>query len=95
MGLLTWILVGLVAGFIAELILGGGTGLGVRGIVITTLLGIAGALVGGFISVRLGEGTVTGFNVRSLVIAVLGAIAVIVVFRAISSRNGGRRNGLI
>ena len=95
MGLLTWILVGLVAGLIAELLLGGGVGLGLQGIVITTLLGIAGALVGGFISVKLGEGTVTGFNVRSLVIAVLGAILVIVVYRAVSSRQGGSRRGLL
>ena len=90
MGLLTWILIGLVAGFIAELILGGGAGIGLRGIVITTLLGVAGAIVGGFVSVALGYGDVTGFNVRSLVIAVLGAIAVIVVFRAISSNRGNR-----
>lgn len=95
MGLLTWILVGLVAGFIAEFVLGGGAGIGLRGIVITTLLGIAGALVGGFVSVALGYGDVTGFNVRSVFIAVLGAIAVIIVFRALSSRNGGRRGGLI
>ncbi|MFN0093853.1 MAG: GlsB/YeaQ/YmgE family stress response membrane protein [Dehalococcoidia bacterium] len=95
MGLLTWILVGLVAGFIAKLILGGGDGAGLRGVVITTLLGVAGALVGGFVSVALGYGDVTGFNVRSLVIAVLGAIAVIVVYRAITSRQSGGRRGLI
>jgi uncharacterized membrane protein YeaQ/YmgE (transglycosylase-associated protein family) len=56
---------------------------------------VAGALVGGFVSVALGYGDVTGFNVRSLVIAVLGAIAVILVFRALSSRNGRRRGGVI
>ena len=97
MGLLTWILIGLVAGFIAELLLGGGQGLGLRGIVITTLLGIAGAVVGGFVSVYFGYGDVTGFNVRSLVIAVLGAIAVIVVYRAVMQRGGSNRNnrGLI
>ena len=94
MGLLTWILVGLVAGLIAELILGGGVSLGLRGIVITILLGIVGAIVGGFVSVALDQGDVTGFNVRSLVIATLGAIAVIVVFRALSSR-GGRSRGLL
>ena len=95
MGLLTWILVGLVAGLIAEFILGGGAGIGPRGIVITTLLGVAGAIVGGFGSVALGYGEVTGFNVRSLVIAVVGAIAVIVVARALASRQGGGRHGLI
>lgn len=85
MGLLTWILIGLVAGVVAELILGGG-GFGLRGIVIAILLGVAGALVGGFVSVALGYGNVTGFNVRSLIIATLGAIAVIIVVRALSSR---------
>lgn len=97
MGLLTWILVGLVAGLLAEFILGGGTGIGLRGLVLTTLLGIVGAVVGGFVSVELGYGDVTGFNVRSLVIAVLGAIFVIIVFRAITSRGGGggRRRRLI
>jgi uncharacterized membrane protein YeaQ/YmgE (transglycosylase-associated protein family) len=89
MGLLTWILVGLVAGFIAQLILGGGLSIGLRSILLTILLGIGGALLGGFVSVALGYGDVTGFNVRSLVIAVLGAIAVIVVFRAVVSRKSG------
>lgn len=93
MGFLTWILVGLVAGLVAELILGAGSGIGLRGIVIAILLGVVGALVGGFVSVALGYGDVTGFNVRTLVIAFLGAIAVIVAFRALSSRGGHR--GLI
>ncbi len=92
MGLLTWILVGLVAGFAATLVIGGGNGLGLRGILITTLIGIAGALIGGFVSVALGYGDVTGFNVRSLIIAFIGAIAVIVVSRAVT---GGGRRGLI
>ena len=93
MGLLTWILVGLVAGFAAQLVLGGGSGAGLRAIVITTIIGVAGALLGGFVSVALGYGDVTGFNVRSLLIAFAGAIAVLVVFRAVSSRGGSR--GLI
>ena len=95
MGILTWILVGLVAGFIAQLLLGGGMGVGVRSIIMTTLLGVAGAVIGGFVSVALGYGDVTGFNVRSMVIAVLGAIAVIVVFRAVTSGGGRRGRGLI
>lgn len=94
MGLLTWILVGLVAGFIAQLILGGGIGIGLRSVLMTILLGVGGALLGGFVSVWLGYGDVTGFNGRSLVIATLGAIAVIFIFRAVSSRSGARR-GLI
>jgi len=94
LGLLTWILIGLVAGFIAQFALGGGSGIGLRGLVMTTLLGVAGALVGGFVSVALGYGDVTGFNVRSLVIAILGAVAVIIVFQAITSGGRGKR-GLI
>jgi uncharacterized membrane protein YeaQ/YmgE (transglycosylase-associated protein family) len=86
LGLLTWILIGLVAGLIAHFVLGGGSSVGLRGIIMTTLLGVAGAIVGGFVSVALGQGDVTGFNVRSLVIAVGGALAIIVVFRALSSR---------
>ncbi|MEO6437202.1 MAG: GlsB/YeaQ/YmgE family stress response membrane protein [Tepidisphaeraceae bacterium] len=92
MGLLTWILVGLVAGLVAELLLGGGPGgFGLQGLIITIVLGVVGAVVGGFISTRLGYGEVTGFNVRSLVIATLGAILVIVVWRAVNSSGGGRR----
>lgn len=93
MGILTWILVGLVAGFVAELILGGGSGIGLRGILMATVLGVVGAIVGGFVSVALGFGDVTGFNVRSLVIAICGALAVIIVFRAVTSGRGNR--GLI
>lgn len=93
MGLLTWILVGLVAGLIAEFALGGGIGMGLRSLVITTLLGVAGAIVGGWISTRLGYGDVTGFNIRSVAIAIGGAVLVILLFRALSG--GGNRRGLI
>lgn len=93
MGLLTWVLIGLVAGFIAEFILGGGPGgIGLRRLVLTGALGIAGAIVGGFISTALGYGEVTGFDVRSLVIAVGGAILVILAFRMLS---GGGRRGIV
>jgi uncharacterized membrane protein YeaQ/YmgE (transglycosylase-associated protein family) len=89
MGLLTWVLVGLVAGLAAELVLGGGGSLGLRGLVLTTLLGVVGAVVGGFISSALGWGEVTGFNVRSLLIAAGGAVLVIIVWRQLAG--GGSR----
>jgi len=92
MGILTWILVGLVAGFVAELILGGGS-IGLRGILVATVLGVVGAILGGFVSVALGFGDVTGFNIRSLVIAICGSLVVIIVFRAVTSGRGNR--GLI
>lgn len=92
MGLLTWIFVGLVAGLAAEFLLGGGPGgIGLRGIVITVLLGVGGALLGGFISSALGYGDVTGFNVRSLVIATGGAILVIIAWRQFATGGGRRR----
>jgi len=95
MGLLTWILVGLVAGLVAQLVVGGGIGgLGLSGLLVTVLLGVGGAVLGGFVASSQGWGDVTGFNVRSLVIATLGAIVVVVVWHAISNR-GGRRRGLI
>lgn len=92
MGLLTWILIGLVAGVVAELALGSAAGgSGLRRLILTVVLGILGAIVGGFLSVRLGYGDVTGFNVRSLVIATLGAALVIAVWRIVSSRSGSGR----
>lgn len=93
MDLLTWILIGLVAGLIAEFALGGGIGMSLRSVVITTLLGVAGAIVGGWISTRLGYGDVTGFNIRSVAIAIGGAVLVIVLFRALAG--GTRRRDVI
>jgi uncharacterized membrane protein YeaQ/YmgE (transglycosylase-associated protein family) len=90
-GLLSWILVGLVAGLVAQVVVSGGLGgLGLRGLALTILLGVGGALLGGFVSSAMGWGDVTGFNLRSLVIAVCGAIVVIVVFRAVSSGRSKR-----
>jgi len=95
MGLLTWIVVGLVAGFIAEFAVGGGIGgIGIQRFAITILLGVGGALLGGWVASSQGWGDVTGFNIRSLVIATLGAIVVVLAWHAISNR-GGRRHGFI
>ena len=93
MGLLTWILIGLVAGVLAELLVGGPGGFGIEGLIITTVLGIVGAVVGGFISSALGYGDVTGFNIRSVVIALVGAILVIVVWRGLN--RGGSRTSAV
>ena len=87
MGVLTWIAVGLVAGFLAKLVVRGGPGgIGPIGLVWTAVLGVAGALIGGFISTRLGYGAVAGFDLRSVVIATAGAILVIVVAKLIGPR---------
>lgn len=88
MGLLTWILIGLVAGLLAEFALGGGIAGGPRRLLLTGFVGVAGAIVGGFISTRLGYGDVTGFNLRSVLIAAGGAVLVILVFRMVMGRRG-------
>jgi uncharacterized membrane protein YeaQ/YmgE (transglycosylase-associated protein family) len=78
MGILSWILLGLVVGVLAKWILPGDDP---GGFVITALIGIAGAVVGGFIASRLGLGTVTGFNLGSLAIAVGGSLLLLVLHR--------------
>lgn len=71
MGILSWILLGLLVGAAAKLIM---PGKDPGGLIVTTGIGIAGALVGGFLASGLGLGTVRGFDLRSLVIAIAGAL---------------------
>ena len=80
MGMLTWIILGLVVGIIAKLIM---PGKDPGGFIITIILGIAGAFVGGFIASSLGLGSVTGFDIRSLLIAVGGAVLLLVIYRVV------------
>ena len=82
MGLLSWIVLGLIAGLIAEFLMGGGLGL-----IGSIILGIIGAVVGGWLASLLGVGDVTGLNVGSIVISVVGACIVLFVVRAL---RGGR-----
>ena len=72
MGILSWIILGLIVGIIAKFVM---PGKDPGGVFITIILGIAGAFVGGFIGSTLGLGSVTGFDIRSLLIAVGGSIA--------------------
>jgi uncharacterized membrane protein YeaQ/YmgE (transglycosylase-associated protein family) len=83
MGILSWILFGLIAGALAKLLLPGDQG---GGIIITTVLGIVGAVAGGFVGTLVGFGPVTGFNVRSFVIAVAGALLVLWIYGMIRRR---------
>jgi uncharacterized membrane protein YeaQ/YmgE (transglycosylase-associated protein family) len=88
MGIVTWIVVGLIAGFLANLIMGAHEGL-----LRMLILGIVGAIVGGYIAANvLKIGSVDGINVESIVIATLGAIAVIFIARAVSGSRRGRRS---
>ena len=74
---------GLIVGFLAKFIM---PGKDPGGIIITILLGIGGGLLGGFIGSYLGIGTVTGFDVRSILIAVGGAILILILYRLIRRR---------
>lgn len=78
MGILSWIIFGLIAGALAKLLMPGNDP---GGFIITILLGIAGAIVGGFIGTALGFGDVTGFNFGSFFIAILGAIILLLLYR--------------
>ena len=77
MGILLWIVFGLIAGALAKFLMPGKQG---GGIILTTLLGIAGAVVGGFIGTRLGFGDVNSFDLTSMALAVGGAVLVLVVW---------------
>ena len=82
MGIIAWIVLGAIAGFITNLIMGG-TG----GVITTIILGIVGAVVGGFLAGNvLGVADVTGINLESIVVAVIGAIIVVAIFRGMSRR---------
>jgi uncharacterized membrane protein YeaQ/YmgE (transglycosylase-associated protein family) len=79
MSILAWVILGIVAGFIASKVVNKSG----EGLIRDLLLGIVGAVVGGWIMERFGEAGVSGLNLYSLVVAVLGAVVVLVVFHAI------------
>lgn len=80
MGILAWIVMGLIVGVIAKLIM---PGKDPGGFIVTILLGIAGAFVGGFIGSALGLGDVSGFNLGSILLATGGAILLLILYRVI------------
>ena len=80
MGIISWIIFGLLAGLIAKFIM---PGKDPGGVFITIALGIAGALIGGFIATSFGYGGVDGFNFGSFVVAVIGSIILLFGYRMI------------
>jgi uncharacterized membrane protein YeaQ/YmgE (transglycosylase-associated protein family) len=82
MSIIGWIVLGLIAGFIASKIVNKRG----EGVIMDIVLGIIGALVGGFIFSTLGSSGVTGFNLYSMVVAVIGAVVVLLVYHAITGR---------
>lgn len=83
LGLISWVLFGLVAGIVAKFLM---PGKDPGGCIITSLIGIAGALLGGFIATALGFGGVAAWDLRSFVIAVLGAILLLALYRMMKGR---------
>ena len=83
MGILAWIVFGLLAGLVAGFLTGGG-----GGIIYNIIVGIVGALLGGFIMSAFGHAGVTGWNWRSFGVAVLGAVVLLIILGLV--RGGGR-----
>lgn len=77
-GILSWVLMGLIAGIIAKLLM---PGKDPGGCIITVVIGIAGALLGGWLASLLGFGGISGFDFRSLIIAILGSFVLLAIFR--------------
>jgi uncharacterized membrane protein YeaQ/YmgE (transglycosylase-associated protein family) len=82
MSLLAWIILGLVAGFVASKIVNNSG----QGIVLDIVLGIVGAVAGGWVFRSFGMAGVTGFNLYSLLVAVAGAVLVLVAYHALMGR---------
>lgn len=84
MGILSWIVLGLIAGAVAKFIM---PGRDPGGIIVTILLGIVGAVLGGFIGTELlNLGSVNAFDLRSLLIAIGGALLLLVGYRFLMGR---------
>lgn len=79
-GLLTWIVFGLIAGAIAKLLM---PGKDPGGCIVTMAIGVVGALLGGFVATMLGFGGISGFDLRSMLIAILGAMILLAIYRAV------------
>ena len=81
MGILSWIVFGLIAGALAKFLM---PGRDPGGIIVTILLGIGGAFLGGMIATACGYGSMTGFDLRSLAIAIGGAVVLLVGYRLVT-----------
>jgi uncharacterized membrane protein YeaQ/YmgE (transglycosylase-associated protein family) len=84
MGILSWILLGLIAGALAKFIM---PGKDPGGIIVTILIGIAGAIVGGFLGSFIGLGKVESFDLGGILIATIGAIILLIIYRLVKKRS--------
>ena len=86
MSILSWIILGLIAGFIGSKIVDKQG----QGFWLNMVLGIIGALVGGFLFSFFGTEGVTGLNIWSMIVAVVGAIVVLLIYNAVTGRRSAR-----
>jgi uncharacterized membrane protein YeaQ/YmgE (transglycosylase-associated protein family) len=84
MGILSWIVFGLIAGALARFLKPGEDP---AGLIMTIVIGILGAVIGGFIGTQLGWGDVTGFNMKSFALAVGGGILLLAAYQMLSGNN--------
>ena len=83
MGILSWIVLGLVAGLLAKALM---PGKDPGGLIITILLGIAGAFVGGCLGTELGIASFNGFTLQGIGVATAGAVVLLVLYRLIKKK---------
>ncbi len=83
MGILSWIVLGLIIGALAKFIM---PGKDPGGVIVTILLGIAGGFLGGYLGSLAGLGTVSGFDIRSLLLALGGSILLLILYRVFKKR---------
>jgi uncharacterized membrane protein YeaQ/YmgE (transglycosylase-associated protein family) len=83
MSIIAWLILGLIAGFIGSKIVNRSG----EGILLDIGLGVVGAVVGGFLFSLVGAAPVTGLNIYSLVVAVIGSIVVLWIYYAVTGRN--------
>jgi uncharacterized membrane protein YeaQ/YmgE (transglycosylase-associated protein family) len=83
MGIISWVVVGLIAGLLAKWFM---PGTGPGGFIVTILIGMAGASIGGFVIRLFGGAGATGFNVWSILVATLGAIFLLVLYDLVVRR---------
>lgn len=84
MGILSWIILGLIVGALAKFLM---PGKDPGGFVVTIIIGIIGAIIGGFISTKVGLGSVTGLNLGSIVISVVGALILLIIYRMVKGKS--------
>ncbi len=82
MSIIGWLILGLIAGFIASKIVNKSG----EGVILDIVLGIIGAVVGGFLFTTFGAAPVTGLNIYSMIVAVVGAIVVLFIYHAVVGR---------